>query len=183
MNTTLNEIKKHGPCGIKPEEDGELTGWLKLLDHLGKKTSDDEPLSFATILESNGIDDAVWCLQVLPLKEQMHFRADIAELVLPIWEAKHPDDMRPREAIQGCRDFADGKIDERELDRLAAAARAARAAGAANFFVGYAAGVAAYAARSLSITYVTVDAGAYANYQNIWPIERLFVNYFCGEEA
>ena len=81
MNTTLNEIRKYGPCGMRPE-DGEIHGWLKLLAYLGKKKSDDEPLSFKTILDSNGIEDAVWCLRTLPIKEQMHFRADVAELAL-----------------------------------------------------------------------------------------------------
>ena len=51
MNTTLNLIRSHRPC---PE------GWEKLLGHLGKTKADDEPLSLATILESNGIDDALW---------------------------------------------------------------------------------------------------------------------------
>ncbi len=50
ITTTLNRIRAHGPCA---------GGWAKLLKHLGKTQADDEPLPFATILESNGLDDAL----------------------------------------------------------------------------------------------------------------------------
>lgn len=52
--TTLNAIREHGPCA---------DGWAKLLRHLGKTQADDEPLTLATILDSNGIEDALWCLR------------------------------------------------------------------------------------------------------------------------
>ena len=55
--TTLNRIREHGPCAA---------GWKKLLAHLGKTTADDEPLAYAEILKSNGIDDALWCLRAEP---------------------------------------------------------------------------------------------------------------------
>jgi len=54
MNTTLNKIRSKSPCA---------DGWAKLLKHLGKPQTDDEPLSLITILDSNGLDDALWCLQ------------------------------------------------------------------------------------------------------------------------
>jgi len=63
INTTLAAIRSYSPC-----EDG----WVKLLKHLGKTTADDEPLAFSTILTSNGVDDALWCLRALP--EQCHSR-------------------------------------------------------------------------------------------------------------
>jgi hypothetical protein len=56
MKTTLNAIRKHSPC-----EDG----WRKLLKHLGKSEPDDEPLSIATVIDSNGLDDALWCLRAV----------------------------------------------------------------------------------------------------------------------
>ena len=52
--TTLNKIRAHSPCA---------DGWAKLLRHLGKTQADDEPLALVTILESNGVDDALWCLR------------------------------------------------------------------------------------------------------------------------
>lgn len=57
MKTTLNKIREHAPCS---------SGWTKLLGTLGKTKSDDEPLAFLTILSSNGIDDALWCLRSAP---------------------------------------------------------------------------------------------------------------------
>ena len=63
MYTSLNEILKHGPCG--KHSDG-VSGFSRLLKFLNKDKGDDEPLSFTTILESNGISDAIWCLRTLP---------------------------------------------------------------------------------------------------------------------
>ena len=54
--TTLNKIREHGPCS---------DGWTKLLRHLGKTQADDEPVSLLTILDSNGLDDALWCLRAV----------------------------------------------------------------------------------------------------------------------
>ena len=56
MITTLNKIRAFKPC-----EDG----WHKLLKHLSKTKADDEPLSIATILDSNGLSDALWCLKAV----------------------------------------------------------------------------------------------------------------------
>ena len=61
MYTTLNKIKKCRPC---------LGGWIKLLRHLGKTGPDDEPLSITTVLESNGLDDALWALRVLKWRDR-----------------------------------------------------------------------------------------------------------------
>jgi hypothetical protein len=65
MLTTLNAIRSHGPCGLKPNADGTREGLCKLLHYLGKTTTDDEPLSILTILDSNGLDDALWCLRAV----------------------------------------------------------------------------------------------------------------------
>lgn len=53
MKTTLNEIHDHilrNSC------------WGELLRHLGKTQADDEPLRIAEIVESIGLDDALFCL-------------------------------------------------------------------------------------------------------------------------
>lgn len=89
--TTLNEIRAAGPC-----EDG----WRKLLAHLGKTKADDDPLPLLTVLESNGLNDALWCLQVPSLDRlSRHFRAWCAEQVLHLFEAERPGDARVREQI------------------------------------------------------------------------------------
>ncbi len=56
MKTTLNKIREHHPCA---------NGWTKLLTHLNKTQADDEPLDILAILESNGLEDALWCLRAV----------------------------------------------------------------------------------------------------------------------
>ena len=94
--TTLNEIRAARPC---------VDGWAKLLQHLGKTEADDEPLELLTILNSNGFEDAVWCLQVPSLERlSRHFRACCVEQVLHHFEGERPDDMRVRNQIATLRD-------------------------------------------------------------------------------
>jgi hypothetical protein len=61
------------------------------------------------------------------------FACRVAEDVLPLYEAKYPDDDRPRKAIETARRYADGQATDGELDAAwdaawAAARDAARAA-------------------------------------------------------
>ena len=64
MQTTLRKIRAAGPCGMRLE-DGERVGYLKLLHHLGDGYGDDTPVDITTILDSNGLDDALWCLRAV----------------------------------------------------------------------------------------------------------------------
>jgi len=132
MQTTLNKIKLHSPCGLR--EPGNIEkGWGKLLNHLNKTQSDDEPLELRTILESNGIDDTIWAFRAVEGKdiEIRLFAADCAELVLPIYEKNYPDDNRPKLAIQASRDYANGSISAEEMAAAMDAAWDAWAAWAA----------------------------------------------------
>ena len=56
MFTTLNKIRVQGPC---------VDGWERLLRSLGKTKGDDEPLSLLTVLDSNGLDDTLWCFRAV----------------------------------------------------------------------------------------------------------------------
>lgn len=75
--TTLKQIRNNSPC-----EDG----WKKLLIFLGKKKADQEPLDILTILKSNGIDDAIWCLRAV-LED---CDADIERLAVTFAKGKRP---------------------------------------------------------------------------------------------
>lgn len=55
--TTLNRIQERGPCS---------EGWDSLLRHLNKTAADDEPVPLLTVLEANGLDDALQCLRAEP---------------------------------------------------------------------------------------------------------------------
>ena len=56
MKTTLNDIRANSPCS---------EGWTKLLKTLNKTKADDEEVSIIQILDSNGLDDALWCLRAV----------------------------------------------------------------------------------------------------------------------
>ncbi len=108
--TTLNEIRAHGPC---------KAGWEKLLAHLGKTKADDEPLAILSILESNGFDDALWCLRAKSLgRLSRHFQAWCAEQVLHHFEAERPNDTRVRDQIAMLRNDS-ATESEREAARAA----------------------------------------------------------------
>ncbi|MEL8055949.1 MAG: hypothetical protein AAGK66_07335 [Pseudomonadota bacterium] len=113
--TTLNRIRDAEPC---------QDGWQKLLKHLGKTAADDEPLQLLTVLDSNGLDDALWVLSYAMPDDRLarHFQAWCAEQVLPIFERHRPDDTRVRAQINMLRN--DGATSE-ERDAARAAARAA----------------------------------------------------------
>ena len=176
MKTTLNEIKKHHPC---------KSGWSTLLKSLNKTTSDDESLDLMTILKSNGIEDAIWCLRCFDYLDYCLFLADVAESVLPIYEAKN-ESKAPRNAIAAIREYKAGNIDKDQL--RATAAYAAYAADAADAAVAadaaYAAAYAAYAAYAADAAYAAVAAyaAAYAaaRKEKWHEIELLFIKHFSG---
>jgi len=130
LTTTLNEIKDYSPCA---------EGWTKLLRSLDKTKADDDPLDIIYILESNGIEDAIWCLRCFNYKDYCLFLADVAESVLPLSEAKHPGDQRPRETIEIIRAYKRGEVTKEELIVAADAADAYAVADAAYYAAAYAA--------------------------------------------
>ena len=133
--TTLAAIRAASPCQV---------GWRKLLGTLGKTSADDEPLDLLTVLDSNGLDDALWVLSYAMPDDRLarHFQAWCAEQVLHLFEAERPDDARVRDQIAMLRnDEADAAA---RAAAWAAAGAAARAAAWAAAWV--AAGAAARAA-------------------------------------
>ena len=113
MKTTLNKIRKYEPC---------KSGWEKLLTYLGKTKADDEPLSITTILDSNGFDDAIWCLRAVEGKDR--------EIRLfAVWCARQVQhllkDQRSIDALDVAERYALGQATEDELDAARDAAWAA----------------------------------------------------------
>ena len=82
-----------------------------------------------------------WSEYKTEIKNLVFLSAKCAETVLHIYEEKYPDDMRVRDCIQACFDFAKGKITEDELKKYRDRANAAAADAAA-----FAAACAVYAA-------------------------------------
>ena len=116
--TTLKKIRAHSPCE---------SGWKKLLSHLGKTKADDEPLALIVILDSNGLDDTLWCLRSVPEHNQLW-------RLYAVWCARQVQhlmtDQRSIDALDVAERHANGQATDDELDaaRDAAwdAARAAR---------------------------------------------------------
>ena len=145
MKTTLNKIRKHSPCA---------DGWEKLLKHLGKTKADDEPLSILTILDSNGLNDAIWCLRAVEGKDR--------EIRLfAVWCARQVQhlmtDKRSLDALDVAERYANGEATQDELVAAKADARAAMwaaeaAARVAAWFTADAARFATAAARSAAET-------------------------------
>ncbi len=156
MHTTLNEILKHKPCGLQSEG---KSGFSKLLKFLNKSKPDDEPLSLLTILESNGIKDAIWCLRVLPDYDPkvMGFKLKCVR------RAEHLDKSGK---VKSCLDvveaFIAGNATKNDLRNAAAAyadaAVAAAAAAAAAYAVADAAYAVAYADAAAAAAYAAVES-------------------------
>ena len=91
--TTLAAIRAASPCE---------SGWKKILATLGKTKADNEPLDLLTVLNSNGLDDALWVMSFAMPDDRLarHFQAWCAEQVLHIFEAVRPDDRRVRDQIE-----------------------------------------------------------------------------------
>ena len=176
METTLKKINKYCPC---------TSGWTTLLENLGKSKADDEPLELMTILKSNGIKDAVWALRCFDYLDYCLFLADVAESVLPIFEAKYTNDLRPRLAIQAVRDYKSGLISIDDLKDYAADAHAAYtdAAADAAAYAAYAAAAAdaysAYAVAAADAAYAAYTAAAAYTHAKKWQeLEKLFIKHF-----
>lgn len=139
MYTTLNRIRQRNPC---------TDGWKKLLNHLGKTSADDEPLSLLTILNLNGFDHALWCfravdgfekekllLTITYAREVQHRMPDESKKALDVFE-RYANGLATKEELEAARRAAADAADASDADVTAAsaawatyaAARAARAA-------------------------------------------------------
>ena len=103
MKTTLSKIRACSPCA---------SGWTKLLGNLGKTKADDEPLAITTILESNGVDDALWCLRAVDgyQREMRLFAVDCARMVQHLMT-----DQRSIDALDVAERYADGLATDQAL--------------------------------------------------------------------
>ena len=122
LTTTLQAIRAHNPCD---------DGWKQLLKALGKTGPDNEPLLLETILEHNGIWDALWALRcVVGYQNAIRlYRCYCVRCALPAFETRYPNDKRPRNAIEISERFARGLATEEELKTARDAAWDAYAAG------------------------------------------------------
>ena len=126
LTTTFKELHEWEAC--KPS-------YKKLAKKLGgiKTYGQNTPIKLSQILDICGLDDCFWVLERATLnknytREIRLLGCDRAERVLPIFESEHPEDLRPRHAIETARRYAIGDASKEEL--RAAGWDANRAAGA-----------------------------------------------------
>ncbi|MDD9866683.1 MAG: hypothetical protein OXS32_10065, partial [Verrucomicrobiales bacterium] len=77
ITTTLAKIRAASPCE---------SGYRKLVKHLGGVTAygQDTPINLSTILSSNGLDDALWCLPVCePVERRRYVERKFCLALLP----------------------------------------------------------------------------------------------------
>lgn len=144
MKTTLNKIRAHGPCGLDPRE-SPLTGFCKLRAHLGEDFDPDNDIDIVTVLDSNGLDDALWCLRAVDGHDW-----EIRMLSISLArEVQHlMTDPRSRRALDVAESYAYGRAteDERRLARAEAENAFYAAVGDTAYAAGRAAASVVYAA-------------------------------------
>jgi hypothetical protein len=106
MKTTFQKIKDCKPCGDV---------WDQLISY-HKPSSFNNEISIKEIIESNGLDDAIWALRAVDDTEALTlFSIDLAKFALPVYEKYFPGDMRVRNYIDTCKKYVRGEISEKEL--------------------------------------------------------------------
>jgi hypothetical protein len=130
LTTTFQNIRKHRPCE---------SGYRKLAKALGgiKSYGDATPIPILNIIETTGIDDALWCFRTVEDKAA----ARLVEVGFLIWLLADPEEgvirfvqgdarTRQREAIEGVIKLLirDGKWDAARASARDAAEAAAGAA-------------------------------------------------------
>lgn len=162
LYTTKTLLRKHHACAER----------YKYFFSHHPPIRNDEPIPLVNVLDTNGLDDALWCLRATTApcdKCARLLAADFAEHVLHLFENKFPGNDRPRRAIETARAFARGEATSEELR---AAYGAAHAATNAAYAVTNAARPAAMAARgaasfaasddAYAATYAASDAASFA---------------------
>lgn len=110
ITTTLNALVKHGLYAKPGCHD---TNWHKLLAHLGKTEADDEPLALETILDTNGLCDALSCARVCPEHDRLW-------RLFAVWCVRQIEHVlthqRSIAVLDVAERFANGDATKRELD-------------------------------------------------------------------
>lgn len=103
LTITLAKLRAHDPNG---------SWWDTLIKSLPANYPETKPINLLHILKSNGVQHMIWALRAAQDKPKLRVAmcADMAARVLKLYEAKYPDDKRPRDCIKACRQFVHGKI-------------------------------------------------------------------------
>jgi len=111
LTTTLDNIYACRPCS---------EGWQRALEKAGKAHGDDEPITYAEIIDAAGLEDALWCCRAEP--QHAHIWRRYA-----VWcagQVQHlMTDDRSIAALEVAERHANGLATDDELAAASAAAR------------------------------------------------------------
>ena len=119
LHTTLKLCKEHDACA---------DGFSQLKESLGKYHSDTDLIPLTHIIESNGLQDALWALKSTVEDSEYlarEFAIFCARQALPFYEDKYPDDFRVRDCIDATERYNNKEITLEELEVFRNAARSA----------------------------------------------------------
>ena len=110
---SLQQIKDKNPC---------TDGWKTLLKSKNKTKSDNELFPLSDVLESNGLEDTLWCLQCVPEYDNLwrKFAWCCAKQVL-----HNTNDKRVSDCLDVVWEFTEGNATIEELRSAESAARSA----------------------------------------------------------
>ena len=132
LHTTLTLLRRFNACG-QTTADGSYN---KLRASLPADLTDDTPITLLHVLESNGIEDAIWALRATAEPTGKNMAAEMAirsaERVQYLFDKKFPNDSRIRECNEATRAYGRGEITLGALREKQAAAAAAYSAAAAD---------------------------------------------------
>jgi hypothetical protein len=81
----------------------------------------DDPIPLSKVLEVNGLEDALWCLDATTTPDKAAklarlFACNCAERALPVFERQCPGGQSPRQAVETARRYAVGEATCEDLD-------------------------------------------------------------------
>ena len=116
LHTTFKLLHQAGACSDRYKVLARALGGVK-------KYGTTTPIPLDRVLETNGLDDTLWALRAVLIEEGAErdklsrlLAADYAEEVLPLYEERYPNDLRPRQTIEAARAYALGKISRYDLE-------------------------------------------------------------------
>jgi hypothetical protein len=114
VKTTYKKLIEHEPCISSVNKMLEYNNLepIESLSDLDPSIDLGTEISLKEVLDICGIQDAVWCLQAFPYRDCCLFLADVAEMVLPIFEKHVPGDTRVRDCIDAIRKWHSNEIDD-----------------------------------------------------------------------
>jgi len=117
--TTYNLLREHWACTLRYRKLGGI-----------RQYGEDTPITPIQILDSNGLDDALWALRAMEPEDERDrlvrlYIYNCVVHVLPLYENQYPGDRRIRNVIETSRLYADGKASADELREARKSAQSA----------------------------------------------------------